>query len=67
MLHRRLGARLVIGPSEWLGECLRMLTRAKNDRPVDAQDVPTDWRFDWTHHHDGNTEPRREHRISEFE
>ena len=52
-----------MGPGEWVGQCLRRLVQAYDDRPIVAINTPSDWRFDWT----GNIETRRQYREFRFE
>jgi len=52
-----------LGPGEWVGQCLRRLARANEDRPVLVTDASTDWRFDWKSH----AQTRHQHREFRFE
>jgi hypothetical protein len=52
-----------MGPGEWVGQCLRRIVQANEDRPVLATNTPTDWRFDWRPH----TENRHRYREFRFE
>ena len=52
-----------MGPGEWLGQCLRRIVRAHEDRPVVVADASADWRFDWTPH----TESHLQYREFRFE
>ena len=39
-------SRPLLGPGEWLGQYLRLLAQAVDDRPVGSTEAPTDWRYD---------------------
>ena len=63
MLHLNHTPKFLMGRGEWIGECLRMLSQANDDRPIDTTDLPPDWRFDWTRH----AQTHHEHRTFTFE
>lgn len=56
MLHQMPTPKLWMGRGEWLGECLRLLGQATDDRPLYTTDGSTNGRFDWTQHADTRTE-----------
>lgn len=67
MLHQTHMPRLWMGRGEWLGECLRLLGQATDDRPLYTTDGSADERFDWTHHADTPTELFPGHPEHRFE